>query len=171
MDRRHLPHSTPMTSSLRTAPAPTRSGRLPVKLSDSFGCASVASCLIYASPFFSDLCKLFCNRKKLNLFTFNQFRTLSQKHPGVGIPLSPLLAPVKRSNSTSRKRPRIKPPSASCARLISEPMERSSGLRIGRILGIPIYLHASWVIIFSLITFSLAMQFTQEHPGWSTTQH
>jgi Zn-dependent protease len=50
-------------------------------------------------------------------------------------------------------------------------MERSSGLRIGRILGIPIYLHASWVIIFSLITFSLAMQFTQEHPRWSTTQH
>ncbi len=50
-------------------------------------------------------------------------------------------------------------------------MNRGSGLRIGRILGIPIYLHASWVIVFSLITFSLAMQFTQEHPGWSTVQH
>src|SRR5216684_3555811 len=50
-------------------------------------------------------------------------------------------------------------------------MNRGSGLRIGKVLGIPIYLHASWVIVFSLITFSLAMQFTQEHPGWSTVQH
>jgi len=45
------------------------------------------------------------------------------------------------------------------------------GLKIGRILSIPIYLHASWVIVFSLITISLAIQFTQEHPGWSTMQH
>ncbi len=50
-------------------------------------------------------------------------------------------------------------------------MNRGSGLRIGKILGIPIYLHASWVIVFSLITFSLAMQFAQEHPRWSTVQH
>ena len=50
-------------------------------------------------------------------------------------------------------------------------MNPGSGLRIGSILGIPIYLHASWVIIFSLITLSLAMQFTQEHPHWSATQH
>jgi Zn-dependent protease/predicted transcriptional regulator len=50
-------------------------------------------------------------------------------------------------------------------------MPTRPGLKIGRILGIPIYLHASWVIIFFLITFSLAMQFTQEHPHWSATQH
>src|SRR3989475_6240464 len=50
-------------------------------------------------------------------------------------------------------------------------MNRGSGLRIGKILGIPIYLRASWVIVFSLITFSLAMQFAQEHPRWSTVQH
>jgi len=50
-------------------------------------------------------------------------------------------------------------------------MPTRPGLKIGRILGIPIYLHASWVIIFFLITFSLAMQFTQEHPRWSATQH
>src|SRR5437899_4551078 len=50
-------------------------------------------------------------------------------------------------------------------------MNRGSGLRIGKILGIPIYLHASWVIVFALITFSLAMQFAQEHPQWSTLQH
>jgi Zn-dependent protease len=50
-------------------------------------------------------------------------------------------------------------------------MPTSPGLRIGRILGIPIYVHASWMIIFVLITMSLAMQFTQEHPQWSTVQH
>src|SRR2546427_5545916 len=50
-------------------------------------------------------------------------------------------------------------------------MNRGSGLRIGKILGIPIYLRASWVIVFSLITFSLAMQFAQEQPRWSTVQH
>jgi Zn-dependent protease/predicted transcriptional regulator len=50
-------------------------------------------------------------------------------------------------------------------------MNAASGLRIGKILGIPIYVHASWVIIFVLITMSLAMQFTQDHPQWTQTQH
>lgn len=43
-------------------------------------------------------------------------------------------------------------------------------MRIGRILGIPIYLHSTWVIIFAAITYSLAMQFTQEHPSWNPAQ-
>ncbi|HEY8716819.1 MAG TPA: site-2 protease family protein [Candidatus Acidoferrum sp.] len=47
----------------------------------------------------------------------------------------------------------------------------TSGLRIGRIFGIPIYLHPSWLLIFGLITYSLAMQFTQGHPQWSSTEH
>src|SRR6266403_1308615 len=50
-------------------------------------------------------------------------------------------------------------------------MPISPGLRIGRILGIPIYVHASWMIIFVLITMSLAMQFTQEHPQWTSVEH
>jgi len=50
-------------------------------------------------------------------------------------------------------------------------MPISPGLRIGRILGIPIYVHPSWMIIFVLITMSLAMQFTQEHPQWTSVQH
>ena len=50
-------------------------------------------------------------------------------------------------------------------------MPTKSGFRIGSILGIPIYLHASWLLIFALITYSLAMQFTQGHPQWSATQH
>jgi Zn-dependent protease/predicted transcriptional regulator len=50
-------------------------------------------------------------------------------------------------------------------------MPISPGFRIGRILGIPIYVHASWFIIFVLITSMLGMQFTQEHPQWSPAQH
>lgn len=45
-----------------------------------------------------------------------------------------------------------------------------SGLRIGRIFGIPIYLHSSWFIIFALITLSLGMQFTASHPHWNPAQ-
>lgn len=50
-------------------------------------------------------------------------------------------------------------------------MPTSPGLRIGRIFGIPIYVHGSWVIIFVLITLSLAGQFTQQHPQWTPAQH
>lgn len=46
-----------------------------------------------------------------------------------------------------------------------------SGIRIGRILGIPIFLHASWFIIFALITFSLQSQFRGQHPEWTEIQH
>jgi Zn-dependent protease/predicted transcriptional regulator len=47
----------------------------------------------------------------------------------------------------------------------------ASGVLIGRILGIPIYVHASWVIIFVLITMTLEGQLAQEHPQWSPAQH
>lgn len=50
-------------------------------------------------------------------------------------------------------------------------MARASGLRIGHVFGIPIYVHPSWFVIFALITFSLATQFTQQHPRWSHAQH
>jgi Zn-dependent protease/predicted transcriptional regulator len=46
-------------------------------------------------------------------------------------------------------------------------MTPGPGFKVGRILGIPIYLHASWLIIFALITYSLAMQFSVDHPHWS----
>jgi Zn-dependent protease/predicted transcriptional regulator len=49
-------------------------------------------------------------------------------------------------------------------------MTPGSGFKVGRILGIPIYLHASWLIIFGLITYSLAMQFAHDHPHWSQTE-
>ena len=50
-------------------------------------------------------------------------------------------------------------------------MPTRPGLLIGRILGIPIYLHASWVIIFVLITVTLEGQFAQQHPQWTSAQH
>jgi len=45
------------------------------------------------------------------------------------------------------------------------------GLRVGKVFGIPIYLHSSWFIIFALITYSLATQFTAQHPTWRPEQH
>jgi Zn-dependent protease/predicted transcriptional regulator len=50
-------------------------------------------------------------------------------------------------------------------------MPTRPGLLIGRILGIPIYLHASWIIIFVLITITLQSQFSQAHPQWTSAQH
>jgi Zn-dependent protease len=51
--------------------------------------------------------------------------------------------------------------------LISQPQ----GIRIGRILGIPIYLDFSWILIFGLVTLSLALQFTNQFSTWSTAEH
>jgi Zn-dependent protease/CBS domain-containing protein len=48
---------------------------------------------------------------------------------------------------------------------------RESGIPLGRIFGIPIYLHTSWFIIFLLITLTLATQFTVQHPRWTREQH
>lgn len=52
------------------------------------------------------------------------------------------------------------------------PLAKSgSRYRIGRILGISVYLHSSWFIIFALISYSLATQFTAQHPAWRPAQH
>jgi Zn-dependent protease len=50
-------------------------------------------------------------------------------------------------------------------------MNRTSGLMIGRIFGIPIFIDSSWFVIFAIITWSLGVQFTQQHPQWSPVQH
>jgi Zn-dependent protease len=49
-------------------------------------------------------------------------------------------------------------------------MNSGSSLRIGRILGIPIYLHASWVFVFGALSYLLTLQFTHEHPQWTSAQ-
>jgi Zn-dependent protease len=46
----------------------------------------------------------------------------------------------------------------------------TSGIRIGSVFGIPIYLHTSWFIIFALITLSLRTQFTAQYPHWTGGQ-
>jgi Zn-dependent protease/predicted transcriptional regulator len=53
---------------------------------------------------------------------------------------------------------------------MAEP-EHLPGIPLGRVLGIPLYLHPSWFVIFLLITVSLRTQFTSQHPGWTPTQH
>jgi Zn-dependent protease/CBS domain-containing protein len=46
-------------------------------------------------------------------------------------------------------------------------MTPKPGIKIGRVFGIPIYVHASWFIIFALITLTLVTQFGSEHPQWT----
>ena len=48
---------------------------------------------------------------------------------------------------------------------------RTTGFRIAKILGIPIYLDASWLLIFCLITYVLAKNFSQLHPQWTPSEH
>src|SRR5580700_376468 len=48
-------------------------------------------------------------------------------------------------------------------------MVPSPGMRIGKILGIPIYLHSTWIIIFAANTYLLKEQFAQQ-PGWPPAQ-
>jgi Zn-dependent protease/predicted transcriptional regulator len=50
-------------------------------------------------------------------------------------------------------------------------MQPRSGLRVGSVLGIPLYLHSSWFIIFALITVMLSTSFESQHPGWTTPQY
>ena len=45
---------------------------------------------------------------------------------------------------------------------------RSEGIQIGRILGIPIFLHTSWFLIFGLIAFSFVSEFDALHLNLST---
>jgi Zn-dependent protease/predicted transcriptional regulator len=47
---------------------------------------------------------------------------------------------------------------------------RSEGIQIGRILGIPIFLHVSWFLIFGLIAFSFVSEFDALHLNIPTPQ-
>lgn len=49
-------------------------------------------------------------------------------------------------------------------------MPQAQGIRIGRVLGIPIYIDLSWIIIFGLITYLISTQFAQLNSQWSATQ-
>jgi Zn-dependent protease/predicted transcriptional regulator len=49
-------------------------------------------------------------------------------------------------------------------------MGQAQGIRIGKILGIPIYIDLSWIIIFGLITYLISAQFAQLNPQWTMPQ-
>jgi len=46
-----------------------------------------------------------------------------------------------------------------------------AGFRLGSVFGVPIFIHGTWLIIFMLITYSLATQFSAEYKDWSSQQH
>jgi Zn-dependent protease len=46
-------------------------------------------------------------------------------------------------------------------------MSQAQGIRIGRILGIPIYLDLSWLLIFGLFSWTLASEFGAKSPNWT----
>src|SRR5438067_7907265 len=49
---------------------------------------------------------------------------------------------------------------------------RTAGFQIARILGIPIYLDASWLLIFGLTTYQLSkIIFPGMYPKWTLTQY
>ncbi len=47
---------------------------------------------------------------------------------------------------------------------------RGTGLKIGRVFGIPIFVHLSWFLIFVLITYSLGDEFGARYPQWSSRE-
>jgi len=47
---------------------------------------------------------------------------------------------------------------------------RRSGIKIGRVFGIPIFVHLSWFLIFALITYSLVAEYGARYPQWSGRQ-
>src|SRR5580704_17432212 len=49
-------------------------------------------------------------------------------------------------------------------------MGQAQGIRIGKILGIPIYIDLSWIIIFGLSTYLISAQFAQLNPQWTMPQ-
>lgn len=49
-------------------------------------------------------------------------------------------------------------------------MPTSPGFRIGRVFGIPIYVHSTWIFIFVLLTTSLVGQFAHEYSHWTSSQ-
>ncbi len=49
-------------------------------------------------------------------------------------------------------------------------MSQAQGIRVGRILGIPIYVDFSWILVFGLISFVVYSDFHLQHPTWTGTQ-
>ena len=51
-----------------------------------------------------------------------------------------------------------------------EEMSQAQGIRVARILGIPIFIDFSWILVFGLIAFTISGNFATQHPNWTSTQ-
>jgi Zn-dependent protease len=49
-------------------------------------------------------------------------------------------------------------------------MSQAQGIRVARILGIPIFIDFSWILVFGLITFTISGNFAAQHPAWTNAQ-
>src|SRR5208337_1751366 len=49
-------------------------------------------------------------------------------------------------------------------------MSHPQGIRVARILGIPIYIDFSWILVFGLVIFVISGNFAAQHPTWTSTQ-
>jgi len=49
-------------------------------------------------------------------------------------------------------------------------MSQAQGIRVGRIIGIPIYIDFSWVLVFGLISIGLSGYFGSLHPAWGSSR-
>jgi Zn-dependent protease/predicted transcriptional regulator len=47
---------------------------------------------------------------------------------------------------------------------------RRTGIKIGRVFGIPIYVHLSWFLVFAYFTYSLVVEYGARYPRWSSHQ-
>src|SRR5260370_14634395 len=89
---------------------------------------------------------------------------------GHAIEFSHILDSFRRSLPAKPSPSRL--PFKSYARLIKRrPMNRDSGLRIGKLFGIPLYLHPFWHVILATFTYHNSLQSQQQHPLWTDTQH
>ena len=78
-----------------------------------------------------------------------------------------------QSSSASTGKTRSKNPCSVAIQLLKticgtmEGMAYAQGIRIGRVLGIPIYIDFSWVLGFGLFTYLISNNFSAENPNWT----
>lgn len=49
-------------------------------------------------------------------------------------------------------------------------MSQTQGIRVARILGIPIFIDFSWILVFGFISFTISGNFAVQHPTWTNSQ-
>ena len=49
-------------------------------------------------------------------------------------------------------------------------MSQAQGIRVARILGIPIFVDFSWILVFGLVAFFISGNFGAQYPNWTVTE-